>query len=121
MMFAGMTIVLATVGIYGVVGSSIIRRRREIAIRISLGAKRRNIILLVTAAIASSTIAGIMIGTLTTIALARVLRTFLFGATPLAPTAYVLSITGIATLALIACLVPTATIFRLNPQDILKE
>jgi predicted permease len=119
--FAAIGLILSTIGIYAVVANSVARRRREIAIRVALGATRQHTALLVARPAAISTLAGLALGLGMVAALARVLKAFLFGVTPLAPAAYFFSVAGILVFALLACLVPTTAIFRLDPQETLRE
>src|SRR5262249_6991287 len=119
--FAAIGLVLGAIGIYGVVANSVVRRRRELAIRIALGATHHHAAFLIVRSAVLSTLAGLALGSLTIAALARVLNAFLFGATALAPATYLFTVAGTATLALLACLVPTLTILRLSPQEILRE
>src|SRR5262249_41995821 len=105
----------------GVVANSVVRRRRELAIRLALGATHRQAVYLIVRSAALSTLAGLALGSLAIAALARVLNAFLFGVTALTPAIYLFTLAGTATLALLACVVPTRSIFRLTPKEILRE
>ena len=119
--FAAVGISLGMIGIYGVVSNSVVRRRREIAIRMALGASVKNSIMLVTKLGLLAALAGIVLGSVLVICLTRVLSAFLFGVTMLDPGIYLFTAIAIAVLALGASLVPAAALLRLSPQDILKE
>ena len=119
--FAAIGIVLGVIGIYAVVANSVVRRRREMAIRMALGASARNAIFAITKLILLAGIAGMAVGLVLVISLKGVLGSFLFGVKPLDPQVYFLTITSIAVLTVIAALVPAAGLLRLNPQDILRE
>ncbi len=109
------------IGIYGVVSNSVVRMRRELAIRMALGASVRNAIVLVIKVGLIGALGGILIGSAIVLSLTRVLSAFLFGVTPLDFSLYLVSAALIIVLALIACLVPAQSVLRLNPQDVLRE
>jgi len=119
--FAAIALMLATIGIYAVMANSVVRRRRELAIRIALGASRNHAAFLVARTAAMCTVAGLALGLGSIAALANVIRAFLFGVVPLAPAAYVYTLAATATLAFLACLGPGYTVLRLDPQEILRE
>ncbi|HLJ25681.1 MAG TPA: ABC transporter permease [Candidatus Angelobacter sp.] len=119
--FAAIGIALGMIGIYGVVSNSVARRRREIAIRMALGATVRSSIILVTRLGLLATLVGIAIGSVIVVCLTSVLSAFLFGVKALDPAIYLLSAIAIIVLAFIASLVPAAALLWVNPQDILRE
>jgi putative ABC transport system permease protein len=119
--FAAIGIVLGMIGIYGVVSNAVVGRRREIAIRMALGASVRSSIVLVTKLGLLAALVGIASGTLLVICLTNVLSAFLFGVKTFDPGIYLLSAIAIIVLALIASLVPAAALLRLNPQDVLRD
>lgn len=119
--FAVIGITLGMIGIYGVVSNSVAGRRREIAIRMALGASVGDSIVLVTKLGLVATLVGILSGAVLVICLTRVFSAFLFGVKPLDPAIYLFSAIGIAVLALVASLVPAAALLRLNPQDVLRD
>ena len=119
--FAAIGIVLATIGIYAVVSNSVVRRRREMAIRMALGASATNALLVVTKGVISAAIAGIAIGMLLVVSLKGVLSAFLFGVKPLDPQIYFVTVIGVFALTLIAGLFPATSLLRLMPQQILRE
>ena len=119
--FAAVGIALGMIGIYGVVSNSVVRRRREIAIRMALGSSVPKSIVLVAKLGLVSTLIGIALGSLIVFALTRVLSSFLFGVKPLDPGIYLLSAAAIAALACIASLISVSALLRLTPQDVLRE
>lgn len=119
--FAAIGIVLGMIGIYGVVANAVNRRRREIAIRMAVGATPLSTILLVTRLGLLATLAGIAIGSAIVMSLARVLASVLFGVSALNPTTYVLSALILVILSIIASVVPSARLSRLNIQEILRQ
>jgi putative ABC transport system permease protein len=119
--FAAIGVLLGLIGIYGVVANSIVRMRREIAIRMALGATVRNAIILVTKLGLIGTLAGILVGAGITLALTRILATYLFEVASFDPSIYFLSAAIVFLLALIASLIPAQSLLRFNPQEVLKE
>ena len=119
--FAGIGVVLGMIGIYGVVANSVVRMRREIAIRMALGATVGDAIVLVTKVGMIGTACGILVGSAIVLSLTRVLSAFLFGVASFNLLIYSLGAGFIVVLALIACLVPAQSLLRLNPQEVLRE
>lgn len=119
--FAAIGIVLGMIGIYGVVSNSVLRRRREIAIRMALGASVQSSIFLVMRLGLLATLGGIALGSALVVSLTRILSAFLFGVTAIDPSVYLLSALAIGALAFIASLVPAVAVLRLSPQDVLRE
>jgi hypothetical protein len=119
--FAGVGVVLGVIGIYGIVANSVLRRRREIAIRMALGASMRSAMVIVTKLGLLATLAGIALGSVIVIGLTGVISAFLFGVKPLDVGVYLFSSIAIAVLAIIACVIPASSLLRLNPQQILRE
>ena len=118
--FAGVALVLATTGIYGVLAYSVARRTSEIGVRMALGASRRNILGLVVGQEMRQILAGIAIGLLGALGLSRFLTTLLFGVEPADPLTYA----GVAALAvvtaLLACSVPALRALRVDPVAALR-
>ena len=119
--FAVIGVLLGLIGIYGIVANSIVRMRREIAIRMALGATARSAIVLVTRLGLIGTGAGILIGAALTLGSTRVLAAYLFGVGSFDPSMYVLSAFTVFLLAMIASIVPAKSLLRFKPQEILKE
>lgn len=112
--------VLALVGIYGVLSLSVDSRRREIAIRMALGAPRNTVLGSVLSEGLRLMVVGLAIGGGVAYALARVLEAYLFGVTPTDP----LTFTGVALLfvvvALLACYFPARRATRVDPMVALR-
>lgn len=119
--FAVIGVLLGLIGIYGIVANSIVRMRREIAIRMALGATTRSAIILVTRLGLIGTGAGILIGAALTLGCTRVLASYLFGVASFDPGTYFLSAFTVFVLAMIASIVPAQSLLRFKPQEILKE
>jgi putative ABC transport system permease protein len=112
--------VLALVGIYGVLSLSVGSRKREMAIRMAVGAQRRNVLGLVLAEGLKLIAIGLMIGTAIAIAFARVLGAFLFGVHPTDPIVLISALFMFAAVALLACYIPARRATRIEPMNALR-
>lgn len=118
--FSGIAILLALVGLYGVISHSVSQRTQEIGIRAALGAQSRDILKLVVGQGLWMTLIGLVIGLAGAAAVTRTLKGLLFGITPTDP----LTFTGIAVLflfvALIASYIPARRAARTDPMTALR-
>ena len=121
MAFAGLALVLAIVGIYGVVSYSVLLRTREIGLRIALGAQPGDVLRSVLKQGLTPVVAGVAMGLAGAAAAAVALKSLLFGIGPLDPAA----IGGVACLLLlaatVACYVPARWASRLDPTEALRH
>jgi predicted permease len=118
--FAGLALVLAMVGIYGVLSFLVARRTREIGIRIALGAQRRDVLWLIMKEGAKFSLGGIAIGWAGAFVVTRLLSSELYGVSASDPATYVgvAVMMGLATL--LACYVPTRRAMRVDPMTALR-
>ena len=112
--------VLTLVGIYGVLSLSVASRRREIAIRTAVGAERRDIRNLIFAEGFRLIAGGVISGIAAALILSRVLRSFLFEVEPTDPATLIGVGLLFASVALLACWVPTHRATRVNPLEALR-
>jgi putative ABC transport system permease protein len=119
--FAAIGIVMGMIGIYGVVANSVTQRRREIAIRMSVGATPYGTIVLITRLGLLATLAGIVIGSGIVMSLTRLLASVLFGVSALDPTIYAFSAVILIILAVTASIIPAMKLLRFNIQEILRQ
>jgi putative ABC transport system permease protein len=119
--FAALALTLATVGLYGVVTLGVARRRREIGIRIALGARSASILGMVLARGVTLTTIGLGAGLIAALGLTRVLASLLYGVTPFDPLTFVAVPAILGAAALLACLIPAGRAARLNPVVALRE
>jgi predicted permease len=118
--FAGLAMVLAAVGIYGVLSYAVTQRTREIGIRISLGASRGRVLGEVMWEGMRLAAIGLVAGMAGAFAAGRVLASFLHEVTPADPTILVLTAGLLAVVALVACYLPARRAARLDPMAALR-
>jgi len=117
--FAACALMLAVVGIYGVMSYLVSQRTREIGIRLALGAKGQDILRLVVGNGARLIGAGIVIGVAASFALQRLVSTLLFGVTA-ADAASGLAVVILAVVAMVACYLPALRATRVSPLNALR-
>ncbi|HEY4130318.1 MAG TPA: FtsX-like permease family protein, partial [Gemmatimonadaceae bacterium] len=119
--FAGVALLLAAIGTYGVLSYLVTERRREIGIRVALGASAAGIVRLVLRQGLTLTVAGIAVGVIGALALARLTQSLLFGVSPSDPTTYLSVGAAIVVVALLACLVPAQRAMRVDPLVAIRD
>ncbi len=118
--FALLALVLACVGIYGIVSYSVSQRTREIGIRMALGARAADVLRLVLKNGMTLVLSGIVIGVAGALALTRFLATLLFGVTPTDALTFVVVSLLLIIVASIACLVPARRATKVDPLEALR-
>ena len=118
--FALLALVLASVGIYGIISYAVSQRTREIGIRMALGARSIDVLRLVLKNGMTLVVAGVAIGVGGAMALTRFLTTMLFGVTPTDTLTFVIVSLALAGVALIACLVPARRATKVNALEALR-
>lgn len=119
--FAFVAVLLAAVGIYGVMSYSVNERTHEIGIRVALGAHSSDVVGMVTRQGLKLTAAGVAIGAGLALGLARLITTFLFGVKPSDPTTYLAVAVGLTAVALLACYIPARRAARVDPMVALRH
>jgi ABC-type antimicrobial peptide transport system permease subunit len=114
--FAGVALLLAAVGIYGVIAYAVQQRSREIGIRVALGATRENVLSMVLRDGLVLVLAGVAIGTLGAVALTGVLRTLLYDVSATDPVTFVVVPLLLLATGLLACALPARRAVRLDPM-----
>ena len=120
-LFAGLALVLAAVGTYGVLSYLVTRQSQEIGIRMALGADRRAILTRFLGRGMSLAGVGLAGGLLGAILLSRLIRSLLFGTSPTDPITLALVTTVMAIVATAACVVPAWRATRVDPLVVLRE
>ncbi|MBC8089958.1 MAG: FtsX-like permease family protein [Phycisphaerae bacterium] len=113
--FAGVALLLAAIGTYGVLSYLVTERQREIGIRVALGASSGGIVKLVVHQGMSIALLGLGSGVLGALALGRVTRSLLFGVSPTDPLTFAMVSAAIVGVSLLACLVPAQRAMRVDP------
>jgi len=118
--FAALALILAGVGIYGVMGYTASQRTHEIGIRMALGGQRRDVLRLIVAEGAKLTFAGILIGIVGALALTRVMAGLLFEVKPGDPAIFAVVAILLALVALAACYIPARRATKVDPMVALR-
>ncbi|HXF23829.1 MAG TPA: ABC transporter permease [Gemmatimonadaceae bacterium] len=119
--FGVLALLLATIGLYGIMSYTVARRRNEIGVRIALGARQSRVVRMVMGEVGLIVGLGVGIGILLTLGLTRLVSAFLYGVAPSDPTTMVLSAVMLAGVAFAAAMLPAWRAARLDPVTALRE
>jgi len=119
--FAGVALLLALVGVYGVLAYSVGQRTAEIGLRVALGATPRNVLALIIAQGMRPILIGIGIGLAGALGLSRFVSSLLFGVKPVDPLTYVAVALLVAAAGLLSCYVPALRALRIDPVAALRQ
>ena len=120
--FAGIALLLAALGIYGVLAYFVSQRSREIGIRVALGAKPSGVFRMVVApGHACRSSSARRLGVAVAIPMTTLLRTLLFGVQPIDPPTYAIALAALAGIAVAACAVPALRATRVDPLVALRD
>ena len=119
--FAALALILAAIGLYGVLSYSVTLRRRELGIRAALGASRGSLLALVVRQGLTATVAGLALGLRLAWLAAHAMRSLLFGIEPADAPSFALSAALLLTVALAACLVRAWRAAASDPRVSLHE
>jgi predicted permease len=119
--FAGFALLLAVIGVYGVLAHLVAQGRHEIGVRLALGAPRGRILAMVVRQGLELTAAGVVLGLIGALALTRVMATLLFGISATDVITFSLVPVLLIVVALAACLIPARRASRLDPLDALRS
>jgi len=117
---AAMALALGIIGIYGIISYSVVQRTREMGIRIALGAQKSELRWLFVRSALALTGIGLVIGLGAAAAVAQLMRTLLFGISPLDPLSFAVVALILVAAAALASLLPASRVFAINPADVLK-
>lgn len=119
--FGILAIVLAAIGLYGVIAYMVARRTNEIGIRMALGADRGRILLLIMKEVAAICAIGLLVGLGLALAAAPAIRSLLFGLRPTDPSTLALASVGVSVFAILASLLPALRAAQLDPMVALHD
>jgi ABC-type antimicrobial peptide transport system permease subunit len=119
--FAGLALLLAAIGTYGVLSYMVAERRREIGIRLALGADRSNVVAQVMKQGLLLTIVGVAVGVAGALGVNRLMASLLFGVKPTDAATVTSVIVAITLVAILACLLPAWRASRLDPNAVLRS
>jgi len=118
--FAAIGLALAASGIYAMLAFSVAERRREIGVRVALGADRRTIARLVLREGLLVSVAGLAAGSVAALAITRVLEGLLFEVDPADPITFAIVTAGLLLVALLACYLPARQATKVDPVTVLR-
>jgi ABC-type antimicrobial peptide transport system permease subunit len=118
--FAGLGLLLAALGVYGVMSQGVEERRREIGVRMALGAARADIFKLIIGRVVRIGVAGIALGVLLAVPSARALTALLYQVDPTDPAVITALASILLTVALVAGYIPARRATRVDPLTTLR-
>jgi putative ABC transport system permease protein len=119
--FAGIALLLAVVGVYGVVSYSVSRRTREIGVRMAMGAAPGQVMRMVARRGATLAAAGVALGMVLSLGATRGIRAYVVGISTLDPLAYGAGAAALLAAAVLACTVPALRATRVEPTEALRH
>jgi ABC-type antimicrobial peptide transport system permease subunit len=119
-LFSAAALLLGAIGLYGVLAYSVAERKREIGIRMAMGAERGQILRLVIAHGLKLTLTGMVLGILCGLALARFMRNLLFGTSATDPLTFAMVGGVLMLVAVAACWIPARRATRVDPMIALR-
>ena len=119
--FAGLTLILAAVGIYGVMSYAVNQRTQEIGIRIALGARPADVLKLVVKGGIVLAVTGVGIGVLIAFGLTRLMEAVLFGVKPTDALTFALGSLALVAVAALACYFPARRATKVNPITAMRD
>ncbi|TMP97546.1 MAG: ABC transporter permease [Verrucomicrobia bacterium] len=118
--FSAIALVLALVGIYGVVSYGVTQRTQEIGIRLALGARGQDVLKMVVGQGMRAVLVGVLCGSIVAVALTRFLTAQLYSVTPTDPITFASVVLIFISVAVLACLVPALRAARVDPMEALR-
>ena len=119
--FAAVALLLAVVGVYGVMSYAVTRRTQEIGVRMALGANRPQVLLLIVGQGLPLILAGVLVGLAVSFGLTRLIATLLYGITPTDTFTFSAVTALLVFIALFACWLPALRASRIDPLEALRH
>lgn len=120
-LFSAVALIIATVGIYGVISFSVARRSKEFGLRMALGAQHKDVIRLVMKQGVLLTLSGVVVGVCAALALTRLMASLLFGVQPTDTLTFIGVPLLLAAVALCASFIPAQRASRMSPMEALRH
>jgi putative ABC transport system permease protein len=118
---AAVAAIVTAVGLFGIVSYAVVQRRREIALRMALGARPMRVVGLMTWGGVSLALIGVTVGLVAAAVVSRLVKAFLFGVGPLDPGTWLWATAGLVAVAFVAAAVPAMRARRYQPALVLRE
>jgi predicted permease len=118
--FSLLAVVLASIGLYGVIAYSVGHRTQEIGIRLAIGAQRSHVLRLIVGEGLRLALIGVALGMIASLLVTRVLENMLFGVTATDPLIFAINAAIMIAVALFACLIPARRATRIDPMEALR-
>jgi putative ABC transport system permease protein len=116
----GLALLLAAIGVYGVMSWSVAQRTREIGIRMALGAESRDVLKLVLRQAMRLVLLGAVIGVAASVAVTQIIKSMFFGLSATDPVSYVVVTLLLVSVSLLACYVPARRALKVDPMIALR-
>src|SRR4029453_12210000 len=118
--FAAISLFLAAIGVYGLIAQALTQRRREVAIRVALGARPSEVIATVSRPALTLTLIGFCLGMIAALMLGQVLQALLYGVQPRDAASFITAGAVLLAVAAIAAFVPALRATRVDPAKVLR-
>jgi len=119
--FAGLAVLLSAAGVFGVISTETARRRKEIGIRLAVGAAPSRVVRMLLGRALSRAAAGVAGGMAIALLFAHLMKSLLFGVAPHDPASFLTIAIVVVAVVVIATLVPAVQAIRSSPLDVLRE
>ena len=119
-LIGAVALLLAAIGVYGLMSFEVNQRRREMAIRVALGAGRRQLVAKVVGDGIGIAAAGLAVGVLLALSSVEVMRSLIFGVTPYDVTTIAAAVATLSAVATLACLFPALRVSKADPTSVLR-